>query len=100
MPSAGSYVARIFPILGQLATYQRAWLRFDVLAGLSVAAVALPSAIAYPSIANLPVEAGLYAAILAPVGYALFGPSRQLMVGPDTGTTIMLASFLVELGVA
>jgi sulfate permease, SulP family len=96
---ASSHVVRIFPILGQLATYQRAWLGSDVLAGLSVAAVALPSAIAYPAIADLPVEAGLFAAILPAVGYALFGPSRQLMVGPDTGTTIMLASFLLQLGV-
>jgi MFS superfamily sulfate permease-like transporter len=48
----------------------------------------------------LPPQAGLYAAILPPVGYALFGPSRQLMVGPDTATTMMLASALVGLGVS
>src|SRR5262245_24592083 len=96
---ASSFLVRIFPIVGQLATYQLAWLRLDVRAGLSVAAVALPTAIAYPAIANLPVEVGLYAAILPPIGYALFGSSRPLMVGPDTATTLMLAAALLQLGV-
>ena len=77
-------MSRILPILGQLKDYRLAWLRADILAGLSVAAVALPTAIAYPAIMGLPPEIGLYAAILPPVGYALLGPSRQLMVGPDT----------------
>jgi high affinity sulfate transporter 1 len=94
-----SYAARLFPILGQLGGYRIGWLWSDLLAGLSVAAVALPTAIAYPAIADLPAEVGLYAAILPAVGYALFGPSRQLMVGPDTATTIMLASSLLQLGV-
>src|SRR5882672_325713 len=88
----------VFPIAGQLATYRSAWLPADILAGLSVAAVALPTAIAYPEIAGLPPQAGLYAAILPAVGYALFGPSRQLMVGPDTATTVMLAGVLLALG--
>jgi high affinity sulfate transporter 1 len=92
-------IRRVFPLIGQLAAYRRAWLSVDILAGLSVAAVALPTAIAYPAIAGLPPQAGLYAAILPPVGYALFGPSRQLMVGPDTATTVVLASALLGLGV-
>ena len=95
-----SMAVRVFPALGQLTTYRRGWLKPDVLAGLSVAAVALPAAIAYPAIADLPVEAGLYAAIFPAVGYALFGPSRRLMVGPDTGTTIVLAAALMQIGVA
>jgi high affinity sulfate transporter 1 len=97
---AGSLLARIFPIVGQLAGYKLGWVRLDIRAGLSVAAVALPSAIAYPAIANLPVEVGLYAAILPAVGYALFGSSRQLMVGPDTATTLMLGAALLQLGIA
>src|SRR5258706_7422118 len=96
--AGGSMLRRLFPIVRQLAGYRSAWLSADILAGLSVAAVALPTAIAYPAIAGLPPEAGLYAAILPPIGYALFGPSRQLMVGPDTATTIMLASVLAGLG--
>jgi SulP family sulfate permease len=77
--------------------YKREWLRFDVTAGLAVAAVAIPSAIAYPAIAGLPVETGLYASILPLVGYALFGPSRKLMVGPDAATMTVLAAALASL---
>jgi high affinity sulfate transporter 1 len=96
---ADSFLSRIFPIVGQLTTYRSAWLKADVRSGVSVAAVALPTAIAYPAIADLPVEVGLYAAILPAVGYALFGSSRQLMVGPDTATTLVLAAALLQLGV-
>jgi sulfate permease, SulP family len=99
-PSGDSILRRLFPLARQLASYRSAWLSADILAGLSVAAVALPTAIAYPAIAGLPPEAGLYAAILPPIGYALFGPSRQLMIGPDTATTIMLASVLAGFGLA
>jgi sulfate permease, SulP family len=97
---ANRLIRSFLPIAGQLAGYRSSWLPTDILAGLSVAAVALPTAIAYPAIAGLPPQAGLYAAILPPIGYAVFGPSRQLMVGPDTATTMMLASALLSLGVS
>src|ERR1700719_4765188 len=93
------WLERFLPLLGQLRGYRAAWLGADLLAGLSVAAVALPTAIAYAAIIGLPPQTGLYAAILPPVGYALFGPSRQLMVGPDTATTVMLGSALLALGI-
>ncbi|WP_374368526.1 SulP family inorganic anion transporter [Dongia sp.] len=82
------------PLLSQARDYRPAWLKYDLSAGLSVAAVSLPSAIAYPAIAGLPLETGLFAAIFSMLGYALVGPSRQLMVGPDTATCIMLAGIL------
>ena len=66
----------------------------DVPAGLAVAAVGLPTSIAYPAIAGLPMQAGLYAAILPPVAYALFGPSRRLIVGPDAAVMTVLAGVL------
>src|SRR5262249_12440526 len=91
---------RLLPLLGQLRGYRASWLRADLLAGLSVAAVALPTAIAYPALMGLPPQTGLYAAILPPIGYALFGPSRQLMVGPDTATCMMVASAFLSLGIA
>lgn len=84
--------------MAQMRGYRAEWLQPDVTAGLSVAAVSLPSAVAYPAIAGLPVEVGLFATIFSMVGYALVGPSRQLMVGPDTGTCIMLAGVLAALG--
>jgi high affinity sulfate transporter 1 len=88
------------PILAQLLDYRRDWLKLDFAAGLSVAAVSLPSAIAYPAIAGLPTEIGFFATILALVAYAIFGPSRQLIVGPDAATCIMLSSVLTSLGAA
>lgn len=78
-----------------LAGYKRDWIRSDVSAGLAVAAVGLPSAIAYPAIAGLPPETGIYASIAPLVAYAVFGPSRQLIVGPDAATMTVLAATLV-----
>jgi sulfate permease, SulP family len=88
------------PIVAQLLDYRHDWFKLDLAAGLSVAAVSLPSAIAYPAIAGLPTEVGFFATILALVAYAMFGPSRQLIVGPDAATCIMLASVLTSLGAA
>ncbi|MGX5735857.1 SulP family inorganic anion transporter [Bosea thiooxidans] len=88
------------PLPSGLAGYHRDWLRPDVTAGLAVAAVAIPSAIAYPAIAGLPAETGLYASILSLVGYALFGPSRKLMAGPDAATMTVLAATLAGLPMA
>jgi high affinity sulfate transporter 1 len=64
----------------------------DLSAGVAVAAVGLPSAIAYPAIAGLPPETGIYASILPLLAYAVFGPSRRLIVGPDAGTMTVLAA--------
>lgn len=78
-----------------LSGYQPAWIQRDVSAGLAVAAVGLPSAIAYPAIAGLPPQTGIYASIAPLIAYALFGPSRQLIVGPDAATMTVLAATLV-----
>ncbi|MFO1061148.1 MAG: SulP family inorganic anion transporter [Dongiaceae bacterium] len=86
------------PLVAQLRGYRPAWLRDDVVAGLSVAAVALPTAIAYPAIVGLPPVTGIYAATIPTVAYALLGPSRRLMVGPDSATCLVLASTMVYLG--
>ncbi|MFK8250075.1 SulP family inorganic anion transporter [Ancylobacter terrae] len=83
-----------------LRGYRPDWLRHDLTAGLAIAAVAIPSAIAYPAIAGLPPEVGLYSSILPLVGYALFGPSRQLVVGPDAPTMTVLAAVLASLPAA
>lgn len=80
------------PMLRGLSGFSWDWLRSDIPAGLSVAAVGLPSAIAYPAIAGLPPETGIYASILAPIAYAIFGPSRLLVVGPDAATMTVLAA--------
>jgi high affinity sulfate transporter 1 len=87
------------PLLAQLRDYRPSWLRDDLVAGLSVAAVALPTAIAYPAIVDLPPVTGIYAATVPTIAYALIGPSRRLMVGPDSATCLVLASTLLFLGV-
>lgn len=88
------------PLMSSLQGYRIGWLRYDLMSGLAIAAVGLPSAIAYPALAGLPPEVGLYSSILAVLGYALFGSSRQLIVGPDAGTVMMLAAVFLSLGVS
>jgi high affinity sulfate transporter 1 len=90
-------LARFAPGLAALANYQGAWLRSDVAAGISVAAVALPVGIAYAGLAGVPPVVGIYAAIFPLFAYALFGSSRQLMTGPDAATCMMVAAILAPL---
>lgn len=85
------------PIFKGLSGFDRGWLRSDIPAGLSIAAVGLPSAIAYPAIAGLPPETGIYASIAAPVAYAIFGPSRLLILGPDAATMTVLAAAMAAI---
>src|SRR6187401_2689586 len=83
----------IAPGLDLFRNYRREWLPADLVAGLSVAAVALPVGIAYADVAGFPPVVGIYTCILPPVVYALFGSSRQLIVNPDvTSATIMAAT--------
>ncbi|MFO1142809.1 MAG: SulP family inorganic anion transporter [Amaricoccus sp.] len=85
------------PVFASFSGFRPAWIRSDVAAGLAIAAVGLPSAIAYPAIAGLPPETGLYASIAPLVAYAVFGPSRQLIVGPDAATITVMAAVLATL---
>src|SRR4051794_7280328 len=85
------------PVLASLAGYQPGWIKGDVGAGLAIAAVGLPTAIAYPAIAGLPAQTGLYASIAPLVAYAVFGPSRQLIVGPDAATITVMAAVLATI---
>ncbi|WP_070339688.1 SulP family inorganic anion transporter [Pseudomonas aeruginosa] len=90
-------LARWVPGLDSLLHYRRAWFRPDVQAGLSVAAIQIPTAIAYAQIAGFPRQVGLYACILPMLIYALIGSSRQLMVGPDAATAAMVAAAITPL---
>ncbi|MEV6034287.1 sulfate permease [Nonomuraea sp. NPDC052116] len=83
---------RFLPGLVTLTAYRRAWLRGDLLAGLTVAAYLVPQVMAYATVAGLPPVAGLWA-ILAPLAlYVLLGSSRQLSVGPESTTALMTAT--------
>ncbi|MGV9711575.1 SulP family inorganic anion transporter [Gordonia sp. NPDC003424] len=80
--------------------YQSAWLRRDLLAGTTLAAVAIPESMGYSSIAHVPIAAGLYTIILPTVLFALLGASRLMVVGADSATAALLASGIAGLGVA
>src|SRR5438270_13297464 len=85
-------LSKIAPGLPDLMTYRRADLPSDIIAGLSVAAVALPVGVAYAQLAGFRPEFGLYASILPLITYAIFGTSRQLIVGPDAATCALIAA--------
>ncbi|WP_422417824.1 SulP family inorganic anion transporter [Pseudomonas sp. GZD-222] len=90
-------LSRWLPGLANLLQYRREWLHADLQAGLSVAAIQIPIAIAYAQIVGLPPQYGLYACILPMMVYALVGSSRQLMVGPDAATCAMVAGAIAPL---
>lgn len=90
-------LARVAPGLAALLQYRRGYLKDDLRAGLSVAAVALPVAVAYAELAGFHPVTGLYACILPMLVYALFGTSRQLVVGPDAATCALLAAAVAPL---
>src|SRR5262245_52977711 len=90
-------LARTMPGLAALLAYRRADLRYDLVAGLSVAAIAVPVSVAYAALAGFDPVVGLYGAILPLVAYALLGSSRQMIVGPDSATCAMVAVALAPL---
>lgn len=84
------------PLAALFSGYQREWLRPDLIAGVTAAAVVMPKAMAYATIAGLPVEVGLYTAFLPMVIYAVFGTSRPLSVSTTTTLAILAAAELGE----
>ncbi|MGE5346213.1 MAG: SulP family inorganic anion transporter [Acidithiobacillales bacterium] len=95
--AAPTRLVRFAPGLPALLRYDPADFRHDLVAGLSVAAVALPVGVAYAELAGLPPVLGLYASILPLVAYAIFGTSRQLVVGPDAATCALVAASVAPL---
>jgi MFS superfamily sulfate permease-like transporter len=87
------------PVSQQLPGYRGGTLRRALLAGLTVAALALPAAMAYAELAGLSPVAGLYALLLPTVAYTVFGSSRQLIVGPEGSIAALTATALVTLAV-
>lgn len=96
--TASTGIGKHIPALGWLRSYQSDWLRLDLVAGLTAAAVVIPQAMAYAAIAGLPVELGLYTALTPLLVYALLGTSRPLSV--STTSTIAMLTAVVLAGVA
>jgi SulP family sulfate permease len=82
----------LVPALSWLPTYQRGWLKADLVAGLTVGAIVIPKAMAYATIAGLPLQVGLYTAFLPMVVYAILGTSRVLSVSTTTTLAILSAA--------
>src|SRR5512139_999056 len=80
------------PILSWLPRYNRSWLSFDIIAGLTLWGLVVPEAMAYAGIAGLPPQAGLYTLVASLLIYALLGTARHLSVGPTSATAALLAS--------
>lgn len=85
---------------GWLREYSRLWVRADFVAGLTLAAYAIPVSIAYASLAGLPGQAGLYCYLFGGLGYALFGTSRQLAIGPTAAISLAVGTALASLAAA
>lgn len=90
----------MLPITAWLPRYEKTWWRPDLLAGLTVWALLVPEAMAYAELAGMPAETGLYAGLGAIVGYAIFGTSRQLFVGPSSTVAILSASTIAAVTTA
>jgi high affinity sulfate transporter 1 len=83
--------------LRALAGYQASWLRRDVVAGIVLTMLLVPQGMSYAELAGLPAITGLYTTILCLIGYALFGPSRILVLGPDSSLGPMIAATLLPI---
>ena len=90
----------VLSITGWLPRYKRSDLRFDVVAGLTVAALVVPKALGYAGIALIPIQNGLYAAAAGALLYAVFGTSRQISTGPSSALAAVAASAVVTAGMS
>jgi high affinity sulfate transporter 1 len=88
---------RWVPGLRVLRSYQRSWLRSDLVAGAVLAAILVPQGMAYAELAGLPAVTGLYTTIACLVGYALLGPSRVLVLGPDSSISPLILAAITPL---
>jgi high affinity sulfate transporter 1 len=92
-----SILKRYLPILNWLPRYPREWLRLDIIAGITVWGTTVPTAMGYAQIAGLPVQMGLYAAMVALIAYAIFGSSSLLKVETSPSMAIMSAVIVSQL---
>ena len=93
--SPGPSIVRAVPGLGVLRSYRPGWFGKDLTAGLILTALLVPQGMAYAELAGLPPITGLYTSILCLIGYAIFGPSRILVLGPDSSLGPMIAACII-----
>ena len=80
-----------------VSTYRRQWLAKDIVAGVVLTTLLVPQGMAYAELAGLPAITGLYTSIMCLIGYAAFGPSRILVLGPDSSLGPMIAATILPL---
>ena len=97
--SAQRRSSSLVPIADQLRSYDRAWLRGDLIAGVTVAALIVPKNLGYAGIAGIPLQNGLYAAAAGAILYAIFGTCRQISMGPSSGLAAVAASAVLAAGI-
>ena len=95
--SFSKYLQSSLPLLATLRAYRLEWLGKDSIAGLSACIVSIPSVIAYAELVHLPAITGLYAALAAAIGYALFSSSRHVIAGPDAAIGLLAGSAILPL---
>src|SRR5438093_4264818 len=88
---------KVFPSVSWLRDYQRSWFRFDIVAGVTLAAYLLPAALGDASLANLPPEAGLYACLFGGLVFWIFCGSRQTAISVTSATALVVGSSLREI---
>jgi sulfate permease, SulP family len=86
-------------MLGWIRSYERRWLKADLIAGFAVAALIIPKNLGYAGIAGIPLQNGLYAAAAGAILYAVFGTSRQISTGPSSGLAAVAASAVAVAGI-
>src|SRR4051794_30226888 len=87
----------VFPPARWLPQYRAEWLPSDLVAGVTLAAYAIPVALAYAGLAGLPPQVGIYGYLLGGLGYALFGSSRHLAIGPTSAISLMVGGTVAEM---
>jgi high affinity sulfate transporter 1 len=93
----GGKLRRLVPGLGVIASYRREWLAKDIIAGVVLTTLLVPQGMAYAELAGLPPITGLYTSIMCLLAYAVFGPSRILVLGPDSSLGPMIAATILPL---
>src|SRR5262249_13812115 len=93
-------LSRYLSLFGGIRPYERSWLSRDVIAGITLAALAIPEVMGYTKIAGTPVITGLYTILIPVLAFAVFGSSRHLVVGGDSGTAAVMLAGIAGLGIA
>src|SRR5215831_1952547 len=95
-----SGLGRYVSVLDGIRPYERSWLPKDVVAGVTLAALAIPEVMGYTKIAGMPVITGLYTILIPIAAFAVFGSSRHLVVGADSATAVIMYAGIVALGIS